>query len=105
VLTFLTVVGTVAMLWVGGHILLVGTLELGFDLLYDVVHHAEEAVHDATGAVGAVAGWLVNTLASALLGLVVGALVVLVLSVTLHRHHGNHSGDKDSSAAHEAHPA
>ena len=85
VLTFLTVVGTAAMLWVGGHILLVGTHDLGFDLLYDVVHHAEEAVHDATGAVGAVAGWLVNTVASAVLGLAVGLLVVLVLSLTLHR--------------------
>jgi len=84
-LTFLTVVGTAAMLWVGGHILLVGTHELGFDLLYDTVHHAEEAVHDALGAVGGVAGWLVNTLASAVLGLIVGALVVVVLTFTLHR--------------------
>ena len=94
VLTFLTVVGTAAMLWVGGHILLVGTDDLGFDLLYDVVHHAEEAVHDATGAVGAVAGWLVNTIASAVLGLVVGALVVLVLAFTLHRK------SKDTPTAH-----
>jgi predicted DNA repair protein MutK len=30
-------------------------------------------------------GWLVNTLASALLGLVVGAVVVIVMSLTLHR--------------------
>jgi len=85
VLTLLTVVGTAAMLWVGGHILLVGTHELGFDLLYDAVHHGEEVVHDALGAVGGVAAWLVNTIASAVLGLAVGALVVLVLALTLHR--------------------
>ena len=30
-------------------------------------------------------GWLVNTLGSALLGLVVGALVVLFMSLTFHR--------------------
>jgi predicted DNA repair protein MutK len=30
-------------------------------------------------------GWLVNTLASALIGLVVGAAVVAVMSLTLHR--------------------
>jgi predicted DNA repair protein MutK len=30
-------------------------------------------------------GWLVNTLASALIGLVVGAAVVVVMSLTLHR--------------------
>jgi len=84
-LTGLTVVGTAAMLWVGGHILLVGADELGLHVLYEAVHHLEEAAHEVTGALGGVVGWLVNTLASALLGLVVGALVVLVLSLTLHR--------------------
>ena len=84
-LTALTVVGTVAMLWVGGHIILVGSDELGLHAIYDAVHHLEELAHDATGALGGVVGWLVNTFASALLGLVVGALVVLVLSLTLHR--------------------
>ncbi|MCA0146254.1 DUF808 domain-containing protein [Blastococcus sp. LR1] len=84
-LTALTVIGTVAMLWVGGHIILVGTDELGFHPLYEFVHHLEEAAHDATGALGGVVGWLVNTLGSAILGLVVGALVVLVMNLTVHR--------------------
>jgi predicted DNA repair protein MutK len=84
-LTALTVVGTAAMLWVGGHILLVGSDELGFHALYGALHHVEEAVHEATGALGGVLAWVVDTLASALVGLVVGALVVLVVSLTLHR--------------------
>ncbi|MGY1706318.1 DUF808 domain-containing protein [Geodermatophilus sp. SYSU D00697] len=84
-LAVITVVGTAAMLWVGGHILLVGTEELGLHVLYETVHHWEEAAHEATGALGGVVGWLVNTLASAVLGLVVGAVIVAVLSVTLHR--------------------
>ena len=84
-LTALTVVGTAAMLWVGGHILLVGTDELGLTFLYDAVKYVEEAAKEATGALGSVVGWLVNTLASALLGLVVGAVVVIVMSLTLHR--------------------
>ena len=70
------IIGTVAMLWVGGHILLVGVDELGWHALYDAVHHLEEQVHDALGAVGATAAWLVNTAASAALGLLVGAVVV-----------------------------
>jgi predicted DNA repair protein MutK len=41
VLTALTVVGTAAMLWVGGHILLVGADELGLHFLYGFVHHIE----------------------------------------------------------------
>jgi predicted DNA repair protein MutK len=84
-LSALTVVGTAAMLWVGGHILLVGTDDLGWHGLYDVVHHLEEAAHDATGALGGVVGWLVNTVASALLGFVVGAVVVLVLGLVQRR--------------------
>jgi hypothetical protein len=84
-LSALTVIGTVAMLWVGGHILLVGTDELGFHPLYAFVHHLEEVAHDATGAVGGIVGWLVNTLGSALLGLLVGGLIVLVMSLTVHR--------------------
>ena len=87
-LSALTVIGTVAMLWVGGHILLVGADELGLHVLYETVHHLEEAAHEATGALGGVVGWLVNTLASALLGLVVGALVVLLMSL-VHRRKGS----------------
>jgi predicted DNA repair protein MutK len=87
-LTALTVIGTAAMLWVGGHILLVGMHDLGVDVLYDAVHSLEDAAKEATGALGGVVKWLVDTLASALLGLAVGALVVLVLSLTLHRRKG-----------------
>ncbi|MET0315521.1 MAG: DUF808 family protein, partial [Rhodococcus fascians] len=68
--------GTAAMLWVGGHILLVGIDELGFHPLYELVHHGEEAVHDIAG-IGPILAWIVNTLASALLGLIVGVIVVL----------------------------
>ncbi|MGC4897385.1 DUF808 domain-containing protein [Micromonospora sp. DT31] len=85
VLSVLTVVGTAAMLWVGGHILLLGTNELNLPFLYDAVHHVEVAAHDATGVLGGLVGWLVNTVASAILGLIVGALVVLVMTLTLHR--------------------
>ena len=73
-LSALSTIGIVAMLWVGGHILLVGVDELGWHALYDWVHHAEEAVG------GGALGWVVNTLASAVIGLVVGALVVAVVT-------------------------
>ncbi|MFI6428562.1 DUF808 domain-containing protein [Promicromonospora sp. NPDC050880] len=82
VLAVISVVGTVAMLWVGGHILLVN---LGADgtgwvpAPYEWVHHLEVAIHDATGALGGTLGWLFNTFCSAVVGLVVGAVVVAVL--------------------------
>lgn len=79
VLSVLSVVGTAAMLWVGGHIILVGADELGWHAPYDLVHHLEEPAHDVAH-VGGLLGWLVNTAASAVVGLVVGAVVVAVVS-------------------------
>jgi predicted DNA repair protein MutK len=96
-LSALTVLGTAAMLWVGGHILLVGMHELGVDVVYDAVHSLEDAAKEATGAVGGVVKWLVDTLASALLGLVVGAAVVVVMSLTLHRRKAGPAGEQTAS--------
>ncbi len=81
VLTTLSTVGIVAMLWVGGHILLQGTYDLGWHLLYDGVHHMEEWVHEATGALGGFLGWTTNTAFSALLGVIVGTIVVGIMHV------------------------
>lgn len=77
-LTVLSVVGTAAMLWVGGHILLAGAHELGWHTPYDWVHDLEHHVHDIAG-VGGVLGWTVNTLASAIVGLAVGFLVLMIV--------------------------
>jgi predicted DNA repair protein MutK len=78
VLAWLSVIGTAAMLWVGGHILLVGFDELGWHAPYSLVHHLEDAVRGVP-AVGAVLAWIVNTLASALVGLAVGLVLVSVV--------------------------
>ncbi|MDP1794155.1 MAG: DUF808 domain-containing protein [Acidimicrobiales bacterium] len=75
----LSVVGTAAMLWVGGHILLVGADELGWTTPYHYVHEAEHAVHDV-GGIGGVLSWLVNTGASAIVGFAVGALIATVVA-------------------------
>ena len=64
VMSILSTVGIAAMLWVGGHILLVGLDDIGIHTFYDAVHHLEEDVEHALGAVGGVAAWLVNTLIS-----------------------------------------
>ena len=77
-LRVLSVVGVAAMLWVGGHILLVGTDDLGWHAPYDLVHHAEEAVREAASVLGGLLAWLTNTAASALIGVLVGAVAVTV---------------------------
>ena len=87
VLATLSTVGMVAMLWVGGHILLVGVDELGWHAPYELVHHLEEAAHGVAG-VGGFLAWLAGTGASALVGLVVGAVVVVVMH-QVHRVRGH----------------
>jgi len=75
----LSLIGTVAMLWVGGGIIVHGTHEIGFHLLYDVAHGAEYAVKAATGALGGVLGWVTYAAISAVIGLVLGAVIAFVL--------------------------
>lgn len=87
-LTVLSFIGTIAMLWVGGGILLHGTHELGFHALYDATHGLESAVQSTTGAFGGVLGWFTYAALSAVLALVVGAMIVFVLHKVLKVGHG-----------------
>ena len=82
-LTILSFVGTIAMLWVGGGIILHGTHELGFDVFYDIAHGAEYAVKAATGALSGVLGWLTYAAVSALIGLVLGFILTILLHKVL----------------------
>ena len=93
VLTWLSIIGTAAMLWVGGHIIIVGAHELGWDGPYDLVHDLEDSVSDV-GGVGGVLGWLVNTALSALVGVVIGAGAVAVMSLLTV---GSHDADPVAS--------
>lgn len=83
ILTLLSVVGTIAMLWVGGGIILHGTHELGFHGLYDASHGLQQAVESTTGALGGILGWVTYAAASAVVGLAVGAVMVFILHKVL----------------------
>lgn len=74
-LTAIGIIGTLAMLWVGGHILLVGFDELGLHWPYQAMHHVVENFEHLGGAVT----WLVETGFSLLFGLLVGALIAVVV--------------------------
>ena len=80
VLAFITVVGTFAMLWVGGHIILVGIKDLGWAAPYDVVHHLETLVPAGFLA------WIVNTLCSLVIGFIWGTMVVGIMKVLPFKH-------------------
>ncbi|KNC19965.1 ABC transporter [Arthrobacter sp. RIT-PI-e] len=78
VLGVITFVGTIAMLWVGGHIMLQGVYDLGWHLPYDIVHYLEHPFAEVA-AVGGFLVWLVETLSSAVIGLVWGSIVLAVI--------------------------
>ncbi|MFW0773049.1 DUF808 domain-containing protein [Paenarthrobacter nitroguajacolicus] len=78
VLAAITLIGTIAMLWVGGHIMLQGAYDLGWHGPYDLVHILESPFAGIP-VVGGFLTWLVNTLCSAILGAVWGLVIMLVL--------------------------
>ncbi|HWU22524.1 MAG TPA: DUF808 domain-containing protein [Nocardioides sp.] len=96
VLAAIAVIGTVAMLWVGGHILIAQSSEVGWHAPYDALHHLEHAVHHHLDAVdvavlGPALAWISATAVSAVVGLVIGAVVVLVLHLLpRNRRHPDH---------------
>ena len=112
VLSVLSVVGIAAMIWVGGHILLIALDDIGWHWPYGQVHHFEQWVKDSTGALGGVLGWFANTLASALVGLVVGGIITAIVLKFFHKDHGSGHGDdvhtvdlaKDGTDGSEANP-
>jgi predicted DNA repair protein MutK len=78
VLAAITLIGTIAMLWVGGHIMLQGAYDLGWHMPYDLVHVLETPLAGIP-VVGGFLAWLVNTLCSAVLGLVWGLIVMTIV--------------------------
>ncbi|EJL31506.1 hypothetical protein PMI01_02801 [Caulobacter sp. AP07] len=74
----LTVIGTAAMLWVGGGIIVHGLEHFG---LNTVPHLVEGASHWAAGApgVGVVTGWMAMAAGSAVVGFIVGGAIVAVV--------------------------
>lgn len=82
----LALIGTAAMIWVGGGILLHGMEAFGFTAVPHMVHDAAHAAGAAVPAVGGVVEWIVNALGSAVIGLIVGGIIVGVLHLIPRRH-------------------
>ena len=86
VFSVIGVVGTVAMLWVGGHLVIANLAEVGVP----VFHHILEVAEHAVSAAGGFVTWLVETLLSGVFGVVLGAVIawiVVGVSTLVHRAH------------------
>jgi hypothetical protein len=87
VMRALTIIGTAAMIWVGGGILLHGLETYGVAGPAHIVHAAGEAAAHAVPAIGGFLAWLVGAAGSGVFGLAVGGLVAGVLHLLPRKAH------------------
>ncbi|MBR1215353.1 DUF808 domain-containing protein [Bradyrhizobium sp. JYMT SZCCT0180] len=78
-LIFLSAVGTAAMIWVGGGIILHGIEAYGPPSIGHAVHSATDAAAHALPAVAGLLKWIVEAAISGVIGLVVGAASIPVI--------------------------
>jgi uncharacterized protein len=83
----LGIIGTAAMLWVGGGIVVHGLEEFHLTPIPHLLHDAAEAAGHASPVAGGAVTWIVNALGSAVVGLVIGGIVIAIL-YAIHRARG-----------------
>ena len=71
VFRIISVIGTLAMLWVGGHLVIANLAETFWEGPYNALHAATHAVE----SLGPVVEWIVDTALSGLFGLVLGLII------------------------------
>ena len=78
VMTIIATIGTAAMLWVGGNIIVHGLHDLGWHGPYEAIHHAAEVVADASPAAHGFVAWAVTAALDGVIGLILGLLLIPV---------------------------
>lgn len=79
----LKVVGTAAMIWVGGGLIVHGLEEYGWHWPADSIHDIAVSVADGVPGIAGFAEWSVTALLSGLVGLVVGAIIIPVVEYVI----------------------
>ncbi|MGC4252591.1 MAG: DUF808 domain-containing protein [Sphingobium sp.] len=82
----LSVVGTAAMLWVGGGLIVHGLHEFHWDLIPGAIHHMAESAAHAVPVMGSVVEWVVSAIGSGIVGLAIGAIIAGVLHLIPRKH-------------------
>jgi predicted DNA repair protein MutK len=80
-LKVLATIGTAAMLWVGGSIIIHGLAEMGFHLPEHLIEQASHHVMFVLHVVPAVTGWVATSALQAVVGIALGAIAVALVHV------------------------
>ncbi len=78
-LASLAFIGMLAMLWVGGGIILHGLDEYGLGALTHTIHDAAKIAGGAVGPLGGFATWAIDATAAGIFGLVIGWVVAVAI--------------------------
>ncbi len=79
----LTVVGTAAMIWVGGNIIVHGLHDLGWHAPYEWIKHQAEAAALAIPQAPGFAGWAVTAFFDGVLGLMLGLILIPIAAYVI----------------------
>jgi predicted DNA repair protein MutK len=82
-LAVISIVGTAAMLWVGGNIVVHGLHELGWHWPYETIHHIAAGAAATVGAAEALVEWLVTAAIDGVIGIGLGMLLIPVVTKVL----------------------
>lgn len=96
VMDVISFIGTFAMLWVGGHLIVVGADSLGWHAPYDIIHSLAAPAAGLAG-IGAVLAWVIETLAAMVVGFIVGSVIVLVAHFLPFGHGAGHGKGEDGA--------
>ncbi|MBV7409991.1 DUF808 domain-containing protein [Maritimibacter sp. DP1N21-5] len=97
----LTTVGTAAMLWVGGNIVIHGLHDLGWHPIYEFIHHMADLAGEAVGeGFAPVASWVVTAFMDGVLGLVWGLVLIPVATWIIGPAIAAVTGKKTEAGAH-----
>ena len=75
----LSIIGTAAMIWVGGGIIVHGVEEFGFGTVPHLIHDTAHAAGAAVPALGGVIEWVVNAIGAGIVGLIIGGAIAGVM--------------------------
>lgn len=79
VMSALSFIGTAAMIWVGGQIIVHGLAGFGFSAPEHIIHDAAVAAGAAVPAIRGIVEWIVSALGAGIIGFILGGAIALVL--------------------------
>ncbi|MDR6939537.1 DUF808 domain-containing protein [Arcanobacterium hippocoleae] len=86
VMACISVVGTLAMMWVGGHLVVQGFADLGFSPILDFIHYLAHSPAAVPG-IGGFLSWLTDTIGSMICGFIWGSLFAIPVLAAHRRQH------------------